>query len=443
MNLLNIQDIYRHLAPRVVRALGASRVVNIVGPRQAGKTTLVRDMIPSARYLTLDDDGLRAALEADPFGQLQALAQQVSGAGLPVVIDEVQRVPGVTLALKQIVDMDRRPGQYLLTGSSDIFAAGKALDSLAGRVASLLLRPFSSAEIAGTGVCRLLDAVAGGQQSCMELIPRPRGFRRADAIDLIVRGGFPEIRKLDDIDRIHRYQSYIDSILERDVAAVAEVRKPDVLRRLINQLACHTAEEMNVARLCSDLGARRETVNDYLDILSTLGIVHRLPAWMSSGAGKDVKSPKLHFLDTGCATALRGEDSRSYDLGAHPEALGHVLETYVYTELEKTLPLLSKHWRLFHWRNAPREIDIVAEAPGRLLALFETKASASVSAADFRHIDWFLKQGPGQAYRGVGFVVYLGEQLLSFGPGRIAVPLSVLWSYAGEAGGLIDAPDHG
>lgn len=421
--------IQRHLAGRVEQALRASRVVNIVGPRQAGKTTLVRDLTQSSRYLTLDDDGVRGALAADPFGQLQTLAQQTATSNLPVVIDEVQRVPEITLALKQIVDANRRPGQYLLTGSSDIFSTGKALDSLAGRVATLTLRPLSSAETMDTGFCGLLDAVAYGPQHCLDHISQPRTYRRADAIDLIVRGGFPEIRPLTDIDRIHRYNSYIDSIVERDVAPVAEVRKPDILRRLIDQLAYHTAEELNVTRLCSALGARRETVSDYLDVLSKLGIVHRLGAWTSSGAGKEVRSPKLHFLDTGCATALRGEDSRSFDLGAHPDALGHVLESYVYTELEKTLPLLTKHWRLFHWRNAPREIDIVAEAPGRLLALFETKASATANAGDFRHIDWFLKDGPGHAYRGVGFVVYLGDQLLSFGPGRIAVPLSAFWSF--------------
>ncbi len=418
----------RHLGRRVERALASSRVVNIVGPRQAGKTTLVRDLTRSSRYLTLDDDGVRAALEADPLGQLQTLAQQTAASSLPVVIDEVQRAPGITLALKQIVDTNRRPGQYLLTGSSDIFSVGKAIDSLAGRVATLTLRPLSSAEIMGAGLCGLLEAVEGDPQHLLDRLPTPQAFRRGDAIDMIVRGGFPEIRPLADVDRIHRYNSYIDSIVERDVAPVAEVRKPDVLRRLIDQLAYTTAEELNVTRLCSALGARRETVSDYLDVLSKLGIVHRLGAWKSSGAGKDVKSPKLHFLDTGCATALRGEDSGSFDIGAHPEALGHVLESFVYTEIEKSLPLLKKHWRLFHWRSQPREIDIVAEAPGGLLALFEVKASATVNAGDFRHIDWFLKDGPGQAYRGVGFVVYLGEQLLSFGQGRIAVPLSAFWS---------------
>jgi len=134
-------------------------------------------------------------------------------------------------------------------------------------------------------------------------------------------------------------------------------------------------------------------------------------------------------LDTGCATSLRGEDRGSFGLGADPVALGHLLESFVFIELEKSLSHLGKRWRLYHWRQHAREIDIVAEAPGRLLALFEMKAAATVGADDFRHINWFLSEGPGKSYRGAGFVVYLGEDLLSFGAGRIALPLSVFWSF--------------
>lgn len=170
-------------------------------------------------------------------------------------------------------------------------------------------------------------------------------------------------------------------------------------------------------------------MNDYLDILSRLGLVHRLGAWTSSGAKREIKAPKLHFLDTGCATALRGEDSGSFGLDADPTAFGHLLESFVFIELEKSLPFLSKRWRLYHWRLDTREIDIVAEAPGKLLALFEMKASSTVGVQDFRHIDWFRNEGPGRDYRATGFVVYLGSQLLSFGPGRIALPLSMLWSF--------------
>jgi hypothetical protein len=232
---------------------------------------------------------------------------------------------------------------------------------------------------------------------------------------------------------MERYEAYIGSIVERDVAPVAEIRRPDALRRLINQLAHRTAEELNVASLCAVLGARKETVTLYLDVLSRLGIVHRLGAWTSSGARKEVRSPKLHFMDMGCATALRGEDVSSFGLDAAPTVLGHLLESFVFCELEKSLPFLDRKWVLYHWRNAPREVDIVAEAPGRVLALFEMKASMTVDWNDFRHVDWFLKDGPGHAYKGAAFVVYLGDLVLSFGPGRVALPLSTFWSYRSGA----------
>lgn len=417
----------RHLASTVTATLKASRVINIVGPRQTGKTTLVRDMIPASRFIDLDDETLLASLAHDPYGQLRALVDDAD-ADLPIVIDEVQRLPQITLALKRIVDLNRRPGQFVLTGSSDIFSTPKALDSLAGRVSTLTLRPFSTAEIERAGPCRLLDIAADGAVD-LKRLPALKRFQRSDAIDMLARGGFPEIRSLNDCDRMARYNSYINSIVERDIAPVAEIRRPDTLRRLINQLAHRTSQELNVASLCTALGARQETVNTYLDVLSRLGIVHRLGAWTASGARKEVRSPKLHFLDTGCATALRGEDATSFGFGADPVALGHILESFVFCELEKSLPFLARHWELYHWRLAPREIDVVAQMPGKVLALFETKASTTVGADDFRHLDWFLKEGPGKSYKGSGFVIYLGDQLISFGPGLLAVPFSIFCSF--------------
>lgn len=422
----------RHLTQKVERALKASRVVNVVGPRQVGKTTLVRDLIESAAYVTLDADDLRSSIESDPYGQLQLLAKEGASKQLPVVIDEVQRLPNVTLALKRIVDVDNRWGQFLLTGSADIFTIGQAMDSLAGRVMTLTLRPLSGAEIYQAGPAAILDAVAKDPDDCLKHLPKPAPYTRERAIDLMVRGGFPEIRPLDGADRMDRYQSYLDSVVEKDVAVVAPIRKPDVLRRLIDQLAHRTANELNVASLCNALGdIRKETVNDYIDILRRLGIIHQLGSWTSSGTKREVKRPKIHFMDTGVATALRGEDEDSFGLLANPTALGHVLETFVYTEVEKSLPLQSKRWTLFHYRDdSQREVDIIAQAPNRVLALFEMKAAATVTNSDFKHTDWFFSaDGPAAAYQGCAFVVYLGDQLLRFGPRKIALPLSMFWSF--------------
>ena len=169
----------RHLAQPLTDALASSRIVNIIGPRQDGKSTLVRDLVKTAAYVTLDDDGARSALELDPYTQLKTLSDDAAASGLLVAIDEVQRLPQITLALKRIVDQDQRRGHFLLTGSSDIFTSGKAIDSLPGRVSTLTLRPFSAAEIEGGGPCRILDAAgeAGSQpdsKPILKALPRRR-----------------------------------------------------------------------------------------------------------------------------------------------------------------------------------------------------------------------------------------------------------------------------
>ncbi|MCC7527175.1 MAG: ATP-binding protein [Candidatus Melainabacteria bacterium] len=423
--------IQRHLASSVIEALQTSRIVNIVGPRQAGKSTLVEKQVPVAEYITMDSDTIRNTFSTDAYAQLRTIANRHKATGLPIALDEVQRVPEITLALKRIVDEDNRKGQFVLTGSADVFSLARAGDSLAGRVHTLILRPLSAAEIKGAGVCRLLDAVEFKPVEIMSTLPPPSPYSRVGAIDLMLRGGFPEIRPLDDRQRMGRYGSYIDSIIVKDVPIVAPVRKPDLLRRLIDQLAARTAQELNMSKLCTAVGARKETVGDWLDTLERLCMVQRSPSWASSDVKKAVHWPKLHFLDTGCATALRNETADSFDIGADPTALGAILESYVYSELDKTLPLLNSQWHLSHWRSKNAEIDIIAEGPGRRLALFEMKASSTVSQADFKPIDWFLQEGPGKSYaaKSVGFVVYLGDQLLAMGPGRICFPLSMLWSF--------------
>jgi predicted AAA+ superfamily ATPase len=419
----------RHLSSRLTDALASSRIVNVVGPRQDGKSTLVRDLLASAAYVTLDDDSAREALAEDPYNQLKLLSDRAKDSGLPIVIDEVQRLPEITFALKRIVDQDNRRGHFVLTGSSDIFTTGKAYDSLAGRVSTLVLRPFSAAELHHAGPCRIHDAVAHDPENPLLSLPSLQACDRPKVIDLIVRGGFPEMRLMTERERMDRCTSYIDSIIERDVSVVHPVRKPDALRRLINQAASRTAQELNPSNLANDLSVKYETASDYLDALTRLGIVLRLGAWSSARAKREIKAPKLHFMDTGLATALRGEGSDSFGIDGDPSAFGALFETFIFTELEKSLPFQSNRWSLWHWRSGSREIDILAEAPGRLIALFEMKASSKIGPNDFRHIDWFLSDGPGKGYRGIGFVVYLGEHVLTFGPRKIALPASMLWSF--------------
>lgn len=416
----------RHIKADLLEALASARVVNIIGPRQVGKTTLVRDLLKLGRFITLDDESILSALTADPLGQIEALKQEAGDQ--PLVIDEAQRSVSIALAIKKIVDANRAMGQFVLTGSSNVFTSAQVADSLAGRVQTLTMLPLSAAEIHRRGPPRLLDWASAPEGPQLAELPPADPLKRSDYIELILAGGYPEIRPLPPRARQRRYLDYVDTIVERDVADLIRIRKSDAMRRLIEQMAARTGNEINIQEISGKLGIQRATTDSYLDVLTKLALINRLPAWTAGETGRDIRQPKIHMVDTGVAAALRNLNADSFRIDANPGALGGLLETYVHGELQKALPHQRERWRLYHWRDQRgREIDILAES-GRNLVGFEMKSAASVTAGDFVHFDWFRKEGPGRSnWALTGIVVYLGERVLSFGKGNVALPLSVFF----------------
>ncbi len=169
-------------------------------------------------------------------------------------------------------------------------------------------------------------------------------------------------------------------------------------------------------------------MEQYLDILVKLSLVERLGAWASGEAGREVRHPKVHMLDTGIAAALRNLTPASFAPDADPTALGPLLESFVHAELVKSLPYQAERWRLYHWRGKRHEIDILAES-GRTLVAFEIKAAATVNDEDLKSLRWFKSEGPGRTWNVVGIVVYLGSEPLSLGGGLFALPLSAFWAF--------------
>lgn len=386
---------------------------------------MVRDLLGSSHFVSLDDTGVLAAMETDPYGQLTALTANAKDA--PVVIDEAQRSRALALAIKRIVDERRQKGQFLLTGSSNVFAAAHVTDSLAGRVSTLMLHPLSAAEAFRYGPARILDWAA--ENPSLATLPDIPSAGRQAYIDLIVQGGYPEIRDLPDRPRNKRYRDAIDALVDRDVADVLKVRKTDALRRLIDQLASRTAEEFSIERLCSAVGVQRNTVEQYLDVLTRLSFAQRLGAWASGAAGREIKRPKVHLLDTGVAAAIRGFSSTSFGPTGDQTALGHLLETYVHNELVKNLPYLARDWRLWHWRNQEgREVDLLAECD-RMLVAMEVKASSTLNADDIKNLRWFKTLGPGRTWQVVGILFYLGDRPLALGENIYGLPLSTFWAW--------------
>ncbi len=401
-------------------------IVNLIGPRQVGKTTLVKNLYGAGDYYTLDDAHVLTSMEADPWGHLSGLAERAGDR--TVVIDEVQKSKNLALALKRIVDANHRNGQFILTGSSNIFLLQDVADSLAGRTITIRLWPFTAAETSGAEPNRLLDW-ASGEKPRLAQIALPKKVSRGEYIRLILEGGFPRARIRPLRRRQRLYRNYIAAIMERDVAGLFKIRNLAGLRVLIDQTAARTGQKVNASELSQLVGIKRNTVNDYLYVLERLSLVLKLDIWSSQEVGRGIKQPKYHFVDTGMNCALRrlGPDSFYAD-SRHAMRLGGLMESWVFNEVMRGLEHLDGDFRLYHWRDAERrEIDIIAEGGDRIVGI-EVKASTSVTGDDFKHLKWFAKHGPGRARRFAGIVLYLGEHSLGFGDNCFALPVSSLWA---------------
>jgi predicted AAA+ superfamily ATPase len=405
----------RNIDARVRAALADTRVVLVNGARQTGKSTLAQRIATDlgGRYLSLDDAALLGAARSDPKSLLSETA--------PVtVIDEVQRAPGLFPAIKQAVDRDRRPGQFLLTGSADIFLTPRISESLAGRIEILTLQPLSQDELAGRhGIFpdRLFAGNAWQEP--------PHIADRISICRSIVRGGFPEaIARSDNERRAVWYRNYVSTLLQRDVRDLANIEGLTDLPRLLGLLAARSSALLNMSELSRSTTIAHTTMRRYLSLLEATFVLQPLPPWASNAGKRFVKSPKIHLIDTGLTTSLRGE-SEPRDL-AHSHSLGPLLESFVVQELRKQLGWSRQSAIPYHFRTASGlEVDVVLEAPGGNLVGIEVKASSSVGRGDFAGLD-ALAEIAGKRFV-AGVVLYLGEHAIRFGDRWWALPVGTIW----------------
>ena len=406
--------------PRNIRrtlklALTDTPVVALLGPRQSGKSTLVQTLAPDRAYVTLDEEPpLRTARE-DPVGFIAALPARVT-------LDEVQRAPGLLLAIKAAVDRNRRPGRFLLTGSADLLLLPKVGDSLAGRIEFVQLHPLTESEKERQPGALLQAFLAG------RLVPRIPGIEAAPAGHLqerLLRGGYPpaQLRSPERARQWHR--QYLRTVLERDVADVARVRDAAELGRLIEIVALRSASLLNLSALGAELGMRRETADQYLSVLERLFLVRRLPAWHRNEAKRLIKTPKIHLLDSGLAATLAGLEAG--DWTTRRDRFGHLIESFVVQQLIAQAGWTDPDLRFWHYRDKDQvEVDLVITR-GRRTWGVEVKTSATVTPADGNGLRRLAEQC-GKDFKG-GMILYAGASTLPTADRRIlAVPLSDLWT---------------
>ena len=403
----------------ITEALADTRVVTLNGARQAGKSTLARLALaarPGAVVRLLDDPAtLRAALD-DPAGF-------VDHDGL-MLIDEVQNAPELFRAIKVVVDLDPRPGRFLLTGSAQVLALRGLPDALPGRMEIIELWPLSQGEIEGTPEGFVDAAFAQGGE-----LSRSSTERKRDYLDRVVRGGFPEATIRVPRRRSAFFESYLTNLIERDVKELAVLERHGELRRLLSLLSGRSGGLVVQSTIATATGLPRTTLVRYLELLSEVFLVKQIPAWSSNATQRAVGTPKLAFVDTGIACHLLGQDATR--LGEPAGAAGPMMETFVLMELARQLTWSEERARLYHYRTKDGvEVDAVIETDdGRVIAI-EVKAGTNVRAEDLAGLRHLASRLGDRLI--AGYVLYTGAQTLSFGDRLRALPIDVLW-HAGPA----------
>ncbi|TVQ28387.1 MAG: ATP-binding protein [Wenzhouxiangella sp.] len=400
----------RSIKQTLAEALEDTPVVLLNGARQTGKSTLVQALRPGRRYLTLDDPAVLAAVKADPFGFVTALDE-------PVCLDEVQRAPELFLAIKSAVDKDRRPGRFLLTGSANVLMLPQMADSLAGRMEIIELWPLAQSELNGRGGS-VIDRLFAGDFG--QHFP----FSRADFIARLVAGGYPEATQRSSERRMGAwFESYLITILQRDVKDLANIEGLTELPKLVRLLAIRSGGLLNFAELSRSTGIPQTTLKRYLALLETLFLVRQVPAWSSHLGKRLQKSPKLFLSDYGLMAHLQGLGAAR--LSEQHGLPGGLVEAFVHAELAKHQTWAAFPTQLMHYRtSAGFEVDFVLENRQHELLGIEVKAAATVTGKDFRGLRHLRNTAPDQFKHGVLF--YTGEEVVNFDEQLTAVPIGLL-----------------
>jgi predicted AAA+ superfamily ATPase len=406
----------RNIETELQAALADTPVVLLNGARQTGKTTLAWNYAGAASvtYVTLDDATHLAAARSDALGFLEGLRGRA-------VIDEVQKAPELFPALKLSVDRDRRPGRFLLTGSANVLLLPQISESLAGRMELITLWPLSQGELHGWQE-RFLDSVF------TERLP---ALPASDAFDLksaVLPGAYPEVvQRAAGKRRDAWFAAYVTALLQRDVRDLANIDGLTEMPRLLSLLAARVGGLLNMSELSRSSGIPNSTLKRYLSLLQATFLFQPLPAWSANLGKRLIKSPKIHLIDSGLTAHLAGVTHQRLD--RDPLFFGHLLETFVVSELRKQIGWSDTRVNLYHYRTTTgREVDILLEdAAGRLVGL-EVKASSTVGRKDFAGLDALSEDAGERFVRGI--VLYSGEQAVSFGEQHVALPVSALWRMA-------------
>jgi len=373
-----MQDFKRAIEPELLAAAREYPVVTVTGPRQAGKTTLVKKVFPNKAYVNLEAPDIRAAAEEDPRGFLNTLPQ--GG-----ILDEIQRVPSLLSYIQLIVDEKKTPGLFILTGSHQLALHGAITQSLAGRTAILNLLPFTISELAGGGVDLSLD-------------------------QYLLNGFLPRIYS-DKLNPTKAYRNYLQTYIERDVRQILHVRDLKVFQHFIKLCAGRIGSVFNKESLGNELGISSQTINQWLSVLEASFIIQQISPYFENFGKRVIKAPKIFFNDVGLATYLLGIENT--DQLIRDPLRGFLVENLVVLELVKTRLNKGLEPNLYYYRdNHKNEVDIIYKQSNELIPI-EIKASQTYHPDFLKGIKYYESIANSRAK--TGYLVYAGAHEQSIG----------------------------
>lgn len=407
----------RNIRFKLKTAIEDNPVTLVIGARQIGKTTLMKELAKEKgyHYVTFDDIDYLANARNNPKNFINEIPK-------PVIFDEIQRVPELFLPIKAESDSNRIPGQYVLTGSANPLLLPSMRDSMAGRMEILEMYPLSQGEI-NNSFDNFIDII--WQPESITALPC-LNYSRKELFDVIITGGYPLVQMQPAKKRETWFKNYIKLILQKDILDLSQIENIESIPKLLRLIAGRAGSLVNTSELSRSLKIPATTIHRYMTFLETLFIVFNLESWSTNLTTRVIKSPKSYLVDSGLLAQLLGITAeRALE---EPEHMGSIMENFVVTELKKQASWSNTEVSLYYFRTTSGiEVDIVLERPDGKIIGIEVKTSSSVQPKDAKGLKHLRDSVGDKWHRGI--ILYTGTESIPIDTKITALPISALWSF--------------
>jgi hypothetical protein len=380
--------IRRSISNQLIELVNQVPVITIIGPRQSGKTTLVKSTFPEYSYVNLEDPVSRMLATEDYRGFLHTYKE-------PVIIDEVQRVPELLSAIQVMVDEDRgKNGRFILTESHQPRLQKGIAQSLAGRTSILTLLPLSMNELSEEG---LLEKLSTDK--------------------LLLRGFMPELYREGSREPIVYYRDYLNTYVEKDLREMLEIKSLDKFLRFLTLLAGRVGQVINLSAMSGEVGVSSTTLSEWLSVLEASYVVYKLKPYFSNITKQQIKSPKIYFTEIGLASYLLGIETENQ---ANRDPLrGNLFENLIVLEVLKSRLNQNQNPNIYYMRTAKGvEVDLIVKKEEKLYP-FEIKTSMTPNKSFSRHLLSFVQAEenalkPRIIYTGQSYPQFSGVEYVNY-----------------------------